>query len=490
MIGDFEVTDEDLAGRIGKLETAHGKLMTPAFFPVVNPFKKELTVEEVQRVGFNNIITNSYFLMKRGVKRPIHEFLNFNGVIMTDSGAYQILQYGDIDAENEQVVKYELEVSTDIGVFLDLPTGDSHDRENALRSVEETLRRGQAITETIRDSRTLWVHPIQGGTFLDLVSKSAAVADSREEFKMLALGSPTPLMEGYQYRELVRMIFAAKSSVGRGKPFHLFGGGIPHLIPIAVALGVDSFDSASYVLYAREGRYMTRERVLRIEQMRELPCSCRVCSTHTSKELLESEERSRLLALHNLHKIKEELVDTRNAIVEGRLFEYVQQKAMSHPSLYGAFREFRKFSEYLEKYDPRTKGEPRGIFLFNEDSLHRPEILRHKRKMMEWKSINNEMELICYDLLPKPYLREAKGRENSFVLAPYFGVVPINVSEVYPLSQFEDPKDLDVGVIEDLRKSLLQFIEKNKVSRIRLKCQGSMLKELLHIDSIPALELS
>ncbi|BBD71979.1 tRNA guanosine(15) transglycosylase TgtA [Sulfodiicoccus acidiphilus] len=486
MIGDFEAIEEDLAGRVGRLDTAHGRLLTPAFFPVVNPFRRELGVTDISRVGFSNLITNSYFLMKRGVKQKVHEFLNFDGVVMTDSGAYQVLQYGGIEATNREVVEYELQISPDIAVFLDLPTGDTSDRHEAIRSVEETNRRAEEIRGLIANSTAIWAHPIQGGTFLDLVRTSALAADSKEEFKMLALGSPTPLMEGYDYRTLVRMVVAAKTSVSRGKPFHLFGGGVPHLIPLAVALGVDSFDSASYVLYARDGRYMTRERVYRVEDLRELPCSCPICSSHTAKELMESEERSRLLALHNLYKIREEVAETRVAVQEGRLFEYVQQKVMSHPALYSAFREFRNLVDYLERYDPRTKGEPRGLFLFNGDSLFRPEVVRHKRRMDEWKT-EGEVTLVCYNLLSRPFVRSL-GVDNTYVITPFFGIVPANASEAYPLSQFEEPGDLDPEVLEDMRNSLKEFLRRNRPIKVSVKCDPP-LRELLHVDSVSAPEL-
>ena len=76
---------------------------------------------------------------------------------------------------------------------------------------------------------------------------------------MLALGSPVEFMESYEYRLLAQMIVSAKKQMPESVPLHLFGAGHPLTIPFAIALGCDSFDSASYMLYAKKLRYITDE---------------------------------------------------------------------------------------------------------------------------------------------------------------------------------------------------------------------------------------
>jgi archaeosine tRNA-ribosyltransferase (EC 2.4.2.-) len=77
MVGEFEIKDEDLAGRIGVLNTRHGNIETPVFFPVINPLKSEITIEDIKSVGFNNIITNAYLLKKNfNLKSSFMSFLN------------------------------------------------------------------------------------------------------------------------------------------------------------------------------------------------------------------------------------------------------------------------------------------------------------------------------------------------------------------------------------------------------------------------------
>lgn len=64
MIGDFEIREEDLAGRIGKLETRHGTLETPTFFPVIHPVRLDIGIDILKKIGFNNFITNAFLIYK------------------------------------------------------------------------------------------------------------------------------------------------------------------------------------------------------------------------------------------------------------------------------------------------------------------------------------------------------------------------------------------------------------------------------------------
>ena len=184
-------------------------------------------------------------------------------------------------------------------------------REKAARSVSHTLR---VSRQTIsaggrRDGGRIWAGPVQGGEHLDLVSRSAR-ALARYGFGMLALGSPVEFMESYRFADLARMISAARSSMPAGMPLHLFGAGHPLTIPLAVALGCDTFDSASYMLYARQDRYMTCSATRHLADMAEFSCLCPVCSSRTPAELSavrDGAERARLLGLHNLYAIGAEV---------------------------------------------------------------------------------------------------------------------------------------------------------------------------------------
>ena len=115
---DFEIKYKDAMARIGTFETPHGKVTTPNLMPVVHPGKQTL---DVKKFGAEIVITNSYIIYKneklkeKALKDGVHELINFPGTIETDSGSFQLSVYGDIDINNEEVIKFQEAIGTDIG---------------------------------------------------------------------------------------------------------------------------------------------------------------------------------------------------------------------------------------------------------------------------------------------------------------------------------------------------------------------------------------
>src|SRR5262249_35031282 len=137
----------------------------------------------------------------------------------------------------------------------------------------------------------IWVAPVQGAEHLDLVQKSARIFDDMN-FEMLALGSPVQVMETYEFAILARMIAALRNIIPT-KPIHLFGAGHPLTIPLAVALGCDTFDSASYILFARDNRYMHTNGTSKLEDITYFSCQCPICLEYRPKEVLSLDYLSR-----------------------------------------------------------------------------------------------------------------------------------------------------------------------------------------------------
>ena len=97
----FELRDRDLLGRIGRLNTKGGAVETPAFMPVINPVIQVTPPKRMkEEFGCEILITNSYIIKKHFGDLPdlkVHQLLDYDGVITTDSGAYQILVYGGVE---------------------------------------------------------------------------------------------------------------------------------------------------------------------------------------------------------------------------------------------------------------------------------------------------------------------------------------------------------------------------------------------------------
>jgi 7-cyano-7-deazaguanine tRNA-ribosyltransferase len=479
----FEVKEKDLLGRIGKLKTKSGTMETPLLFPVVNPNIQPVSPRKLKdEFGFEAVITNAYILKKRFQNEPaeegIHKFLDFDRVIMTDSGAYQILVYGEVEVSPADIVEYQERIGSDIATILDIPTGWKVSKEHAAKTVTETLQRAKNFFKTKTREDILWVGPVQGGRHLDLVAKSA-VAMGKLPFQVHALGSPTEVMENYRFDVLVDMIMTAKMNMPFERPLHLFGAGHPMMFSLAVALGCDFFDSAAYALYARENRYMTENGTWRLSELDYFPCQCPKCTSKTPKEVLgeSPKERETFLAEHNLHVCKAELNRIKQAIRDGRLWEHLEMRAHAHPALFTALQKLKNHGDFIEKHSPTIKRS--GLFFFNSVGLARPEAIHYRHRMLERYCPPEDAKILL--LVPqthtKPFHKAQEFKKIRqavsisvhvcFYAAP-FGLVPLELDEVYPLSQHETALPLDKETIQYVASQTAEYIKRTHYKTIML----------------------
>ena len=486
----FEIREKDLLARIGRLKTKKGTVETPLLFPVINPVIQPISPKKIREVfSFEALIANAYILKKRFqnqlIENGLHKFLGFNGAIMTDSGAYQILVYGDIKTNPKEIVEYQEQIDTDIATILDIPTGWKVTEEHAQQTVKETLKRAKQLFTQKTRSDILWVGPVQGGKYLNLVAKSAKEM-GKLPFQIHALGSPTEVMERYRFDVLVDMIMAAKINLPLDRPLHLFGAGHPFMFALAVALGCDLFDSAAYAIYARQNRYMTENGTYRLNELDYFPCTCPKCAKTTPKQALElpQKEKESFLAEHNLYVCSAELKRIKQAIRDGRLWEHLEMRAHAHPALLQAVKKLGKYEEFIEKHNPATKKS--GLFFFNSTSLMRPEVVHYRKNFKARYTPPKQAKTLL--LMPqtqtKPYSKsqeykqiakllknEPKERLNKihvcFYAAP-FGVIPIELDETYPLSQHETVLPLDKQTIAYVANQIANYINRTNYKTIIL----------------------
>ncbi|MEM0372292.1 MAG: tRNA guanosine(15) transglycosylase TgtA [archaeon] len=426
MDADFEIKDRDLAARIGRLRTSHGFMETPTILPVINPGKMTVKPSDMKKFGAEGIITNSYILWKNHqeevLERGVHEFLGYRGPVMTDSGAFQLMEYGDLEVTNEEIIDFQKRIGVDIGVILDIPT-KSEKYDDVERCVDETIKRARESQALIKDDGILWSGPVQGSIHDDLLKRCAKEMASLD-FAVHPIGSVVPLLVQYKFAPHIKIIRAAKEILPANRPVHLFGAGHPMFFAFAVALGVDLFDSAAYALYAKDKRYLTQYGTKRFDELTYLPCSCPICSTHSLNEFNEQK-----LAMHNLYVTFEEIRTIKQAIRDKTLFELLEQRAHTHPEVFRAMEAFVKETAYISKYDPITKPH---MFYLSKFSKHRTEFARAKKRILPIKSRTQPLEL--------------------------FGRVPISVLECYPFSQTED------GSEQEKEKSKNNFAKIRDVS--------------------------
>jgi len=486
----FEIRDRDLLARIGKLETKSGVVETPVLLPVVNPAIQSISPKDMhEEFGCTALMTNAYIVRKRSEAKAaeigIHRLLDFDGVMMTDSGAYQILVYGDLPVTNKEIVQFQEGIGSDIAVILDVPTGWGVPQQYARHTVEETLKRAKELPRIKTRNDILWTGPVQGGAYLDLVAESAKKM-GRLPFEIHALGSPTPVMEQYLFGTLMDMIMTAKQNLPPDRPLHLFGAGHPFMFALAVGLGCDMFDSAAYALYARQDRYMTDTRTIRLKEIEYFPCSCPLC-TRTNpgsvRDMIKS-KRQEFLARHNLYVSMAEIKRIKQAIVEGRLWEHLEMQSHGHPALFSALKLLRKYRGFLEAHSPVSKGS--GLFFYGAVDLIRPEVLRHADRLRDRYVPPRKARMLL--LLPQTRTKPFhKSREHSKIIkgveqrhedkkswvhvctyAAPFGVVPEELDEIYPLSQHEVALPLDYETIMYVAEQVAGYIRRNRYLKVIL----------------------
>ena len=491
----FEISKTDLAGRIGTLYTNHGKIETPAYVPVIHPVKQTIPSKKIKKMGFDLVITNAYITRNNycneAIEKGIHKMINFDGGIMTDSGGYQVLEYGDVDVLPSDMANFEKSILTDFAIPLDKPTGYGMPIKKAEDYVNHTLNVCKLTLNDSADNGQIWIGPIQGGEHFDLVGKSTKSLVNMG-FQMLALGSPVEFMESYEYRLLAQMIVTAKKQMPHSIPLHLFGAGHPLTIPFAIALGCDTFDSASYILYAKQLRYITDDGTRYLSNISVFPCNCEICSKYTPDEFRELKITKKIneLAIHNLYAIKLEVDKVKQAIHEGRLWEYVIKKARAHPKLFEMIEVMTENYEFLGLSTPKFK--EKAIFLFNKEDQYRPEVQSFHKIIRKFKSKKNKL-IITKESSTKPgYLsRQYIGLKKklkdfeSFQICQYnpiLGLIPIEISDIFPAAHHETSRlDFDPKEFPTFEKTWNDFFSNNKFLEIHYDKENKFLKYFVKI---------
>ena len=472
----FEILHKDLAGRIGRLSTLHGTVETPLLMPVINPHLPLIPPDELASMGAEMVITNSYIinqdpdLREGAIEQGLHHLLGFPGPIMTDSGAFQLSVYGDIDVLPLEILDFQFAIKSDISVPLDIPTPPDVSRERAeseLNITEERLREAAGLK---RDA--LLAGPVQGSTYPDLRERAGRFA--RElGFDLYPIGGVVPLMEAYRFRDLVDVVVSAKKGLGSGVPVHLFGAGHPMIFALAAAMGCDLFDSAAYALYAREGRYLTVQGTRKLEEMKHLPCSCPVCLKYTQQELMDSPQRSRELARHNLYVSLQEIKLVRQSIRDGSLWDLMETRCRSHPRMLDGLKQLASYGDWLEGLDSASKS---TFFYLSPESASRPEVIRYGGRI-ERISLKGEI-LITDDSNANP-----SGYDHVLNFKPPFGPYPAQLQETYPFNA-EVPEEADDAAIDRAVRITGRLIEANPEARFTFRLKINLKERLEHLPKV------
>ncbi|WP_247731258.1 tRNA guanosine(15) transglycosylase TgtA [Halovivax limisalsi] len=459
MAGRFELRDVDAGGRIGSLSipSADTTLETPTLLPVINPHLDTLPPRRLHdEFGAEALITNAYIFhgseefRERALAEGLREVLDFPGVIMTDSGSFQLAEYGEIDVTTEEILDFQAAIGSDIATPVDVPTPPDVPRERAAAELQTTKERLE-LAAGIDTGEMLRSAPVQGSTYPDLREEAGAHADSTG-LDVFPIGAVVPLLNEYRYADVVEVVAAAKRGLGADAPVHLFGAGHPMMFALAVAMGCDLFDSAAYALYARDDRYLTVRGTRHLDDLDHLPCSCPVCTDHGAEGLaaLPDDRRESALAAHNLHVSFAEIRRIKAAIRAGNLLELVDERARSHPAMLDGYRALLDHAAQLERTDPVSKG---TFFYTSHESARRPEVLRHHDRL-DRLAVPESLFLSAGGVEPdEPF-------EAVWRVEPPFGPFPRALSKTYPLTA-EVPDRTDRAAIAAAVRGVERLVAAN-----------------------------
>ncbi|WP_417666789.1 tRNA guanosine(34) transglycosylase Tgt [Pseudidiomarina sp.] len=354
----FELLKTSGKARRGRMTFARGVVDTPAFMPVGTAGTvKGMTPEEVKATGAQICLGNTFHLMLRPgtaiIKQhgDLHDFMNWDKPILTDSGGFQVFSLGELRKITEEGVTFRspingekilltpeksMEVQRDLGsdivMIFDECTPYPATQAEARSSMELSLRWAERSKTAHGDNPSALFGIIQGGMYEELRSISLeGLTDIG--FDGYAIGG---LSVGEPKEDMMRILDHIAPEMPIDKPRYLMGVGKPEDLVEAVRRGVDMFDCVMPTRNARNGHLFISTGVVKIRNAvhrtdtgpLDPECDCYTCKNY-SRAYLHHLDRSnemlggRLNTIHNLHFYQKVMQDLRDAIEQDRLEEHV-----------------------------------------------------------------------------------------------------------------------------------------------------------------------
>tara|TARA_B110000196_G_C21129836_1_gene657867 strand:- start:746 stop:1861 length:1116 start_codon:yes stop_codon:yes gene_type:complete len=363
----FSIQQQSGAARTGRVEFRRGAVQTPAFMPVgTYGSVKSMTPEEVKADGADMILGNTFHLMLRPGTETIrkhgglHEFINWPGPILTDSGGFQVFSLADLRKLSEEGVKFrspingdevfltpersmevQHELNSDVAMIFDectpYPATETEARESmelSLRWARRSRDRFDALKAAEPDRGEALFGIVQGGVYNALRQASldglTAIGFDGYAVGGLAVGEPEP--------ERIAVLDYLMSLMPEDKPRYLMGVGTPFDIVESVSRGIDMFDCVMPTRHARNGHLFTSRGPVNIRNAQyttdtaplDPNCGCYTCSHYSLAYLRHLEKCSEILGLrlntiHNLYYYQEVMSNIRRAIDAGDLSEYTAE---------------------------------------------------------------------------------------------------------------------------------------------------------------------
>lgn len=368
----YTLLKKDGKARRGKFVTPHGTIQTPVFMNVgtLAAIKGAVSSMDLKEIGCQVELSNTYHLHLRPTDKVVkqlgglHEFMNWDRPILTDSGGFQVFSLASmrkikeegvyfnshIDGRKifmgpEESMQIQSNLASTIAMAFDECIENPAPRDYVINSVNRTTRwlerckkemdRLNSLDTTINKEQLLFGIN-QGGTYEDI-----RIEHAKEIAKMdldgYAIGG---LAVGESHEDMYRIIDAVVPHLPEDKPIYLMGVGTPENILEAVSRGVDFFDCVLPARNGRHGHVFTSHGKINLMNAKfeldkspiEDGCQCPACRNYTRayiRHLFKAKEMlaMRLCVLHNLYFYNKLMEDIRAAI-DGDYFEEFKAKKL------------------------------------------------------------------------------------------------------------------------------------------------------------------
>jgi queuine tRNA-ribosyltransferase len=370
----FEILHKDARtnARRGVLHTAHGDVQTPVFMPVGTAGAvKAVSNELLESLGAGIILANTYHLYLRpGHERierlgGLHDFMSWNGAILTDSGGYQVFSHRELRHINEEGVRFRSHIDgsanfftpekvtgiqralgSDIAMVFDDCTPYPAGHIDAEASMEMSMRWAKKCHEAWRTRETggqALFGIVQGSVYPDLRRRSAeALVDI--DFPGMAIGG---LSVGEPKDLMYEVVESTTPFLRWDRPRYLMGVGTPEDLIRCVAMGIDMFDCVLPTRNARNGCLFTSQGKILIKNAAyaedqnplDQDCPCPTCRRYSRAYLrhlfLAGEHLSAVYnTIHNLTFYLDMMRKIRESIgldFFGRWLDVVEKRDAPHP---------------------------------------------------------------------------------------------------------------------------------------------------------------
>ncbi|RXE85731.1 tRNA guanosine(34) transglycosylase Tgt [Pseudoalteromonas sp. A757] len=355
----FELDSKQGKARRGRLIFDRGVVETPAFMPVgTYGTVKGMTPDELKETGAHICLGNTFHLMLRPgteiIKQhgDLHDFMNWDKPILTDSGGFQVFSLGAMRKISEEGVLFKspvngekimlspekaMEVQRDLGadivMIFDECTPYPATEKEAKDSMELSLRWAKRSKEAHGDNPSALFGIIQGGMYPELRAESQKGLEEIG-FDGYALGG---LSVGEPKEDMINILDQCAYKMPENKPRYLMGVGKPEDLVEAVRRGIDMFDCVMPTRNARNGHLFVTGGVVKIRNAAhktdtsplDAECDCHTCKNYSRAYLHHLDKcneilGARLNTIHNLRYYQRLMEGMRNALSEGTFDEFVE----------------------------------------------------------------------------------------------------------------------------------------------------------------------